>query len=183
MMKEKTMRALGIIRDALEFEDEGHRFYARSAEETGDPLGREMFRFLAGEEMKHIAKLRSVEQKLTKDEAWESLAEKGIAAERWNIRSVAQGLAQEMRLRSAIGADTSGQKALEIAEELERRGKAFYENAWRRIRDQAGRDLFAFLEREEEEHLRVITATREYFENPRGWLESVQGFDLSGDVE
>lgn len=180
-MKEKTERALGIIRDALEFEDEGHRFYARSAEETGDPLGRDMFRFLAGEELKHIEKLRSVEQKLLKDETWESLAEKGITAERWDIKSVARRLSQEMR--SQITADTSGLKALEIAQEMERRGKAFYESARRRTRDQAGRELFAFLEREEEEHLRIISATREYLENPKGWLESVEGFDLSGDVE
>lgn len=180
-MKEKIVKALGIIRDALEFEDEGQRFYARLAETTDDPLGQEMFRFLASEELKHIEKLQSVEQKLMKDGTWESLAEKGIAAERWDIRSVARGLSQEVR--SQIGPDTSGRKALEIAEEMERRGKAFYESARRRVRDEAGRELFAFLEREEEEHLRLISATREYFENPKGWLESVEGFDLSGDVE
>jgi len=180
-MKEEPVKALGIIRDALEFEDEGQRFYARSAETTGDPLGQEMFRFLASEELKHIEKLQSVEQKLMKDGTWESLAEKGIAAERWDIRSVARSLSQEVR--SQIGPDTSGRKALEIAEEMERRGKAFYESARRRVRDEAGRELFAFLEREEEEHLRLISATREYFENPKGWLESVEGFDLSGDVE
>jgi len=180
-MKEKIVKALGIIRDALEFEDEGERFYARSAETTDDPLGQEMFRFLASEELKHIEKLQSVEQKLMKDGTWESLAEKGIAAERWDIRSVARSLSQEVR--SQIGPETSGRKALEIAEEMERRGKAFYESARRRVRDEAGRELFAFLEREEEEHLQLISATREYFENPKRWLESVEGFDLSGDVE
>jgi rubrerythrin len=180
-MKEKPVKALGIIRDALEFEDEGQRFYARSAETTRDPLGQEMFRFLAKEELKHIEKLQRVEQKLMKDGTWESLAEKGITPERWDIKSVARGLKKEMQ--SQIGEDTSGHKALEIAEQMERRGMAFYESARQRIDDKAGQDLFAFLEREEEEHLRVISATREYFENPKGWLESVEGFDLSGEVE
>jgi rubrerythrin len=57
-MDKKTERILEGIKTAMEAELTGHAFYKNAAESTSDPMGKETFLRMAGEEMSHFSYLR-----------------------------------------------------------------------------------------------------------------------------
>jgi rubrerythrin len=61
--------------------------------------------------------------------------------------------------------------ALDKAMEVERQGKAFYEQAAVRVQDQMGKAVFQTLARDEVEHLRLLQAEHEAIENEQEWME------------
>jgi rubrerythrin len=64
--------------------------------------------------------------------------------------------------------------ALEKAMEVERQGKAFYEEAARRVQDAAGKAVFQTLAKDEVEHIRLLQAEYDQISNNSEWM------DLSG---
>jgi rubrerythrin len=61
--------------------------------------------------------------------------------------------------------------ALERAMEVERQGKAFYEEAAERVQDPMGKAVFQTLARDEIEHLRLLQAEYEAIESDQDWME------------
>lgn len=61
--------------------------------------------------------------------------------------------------------------ALENAMEVERQGKAFYEEAAERVQDPMGKAVFQTLARDEVEHLRILQAQYEAIHNAQEWME------------
>jgi rubrerythrin len=61
--------------------------------------------------------------------------------------------------------------ALEKAMEIERQGKAFYEEAAEHIQDPMGKAVFQTLAREEVEHVRLLHAEYETISNEKEWME------------
>jgi len=61
--------------------------------------------------------------------------------------------------------------ALEKAIEVERQGKAFYEEAADRVQDPMGKAVFQTLARDEVEHLRLLQAEHEAINNDQDWME------------
>jgi rubrerythrin len=54
------MKLKDALRKAIELEEWGHAFYMESAERTRNTEGASMFRFLAGEEVKHAQVIRKM---------------------------------------------------------------------------------------------------------------------------
>ena len=61
--------------------------------------------------------------------------------------------------------------ALEEAMEVERQGKAFYEEAAERVQDPMGKAVFQTLARDEIEHLRLLQAEYEAIDSAQEWME------------
>ena len=61
--------------------------------------------------------------------------------------------------------------ALEQAMEVERQGKAFYEEAAERVQDPMGKAVFQTLARDEIEHLRLLQAEYEAIDSAQEWME------------
>jgi rubrerythrin len=61
--------------------------------------------------------------------------------------------------------------ALEKAMEVERKGKAFYEQAAQHVQDPMGKSVFETLARDEVEHLRLLQAEFEAIEQQQEWIE------------
>lgn len=60
--------------------------------------------------------------------------------------------------------------ALEKAMEVERQGKAFYEEAAERVQDPAGKDVFRTLAKDEVEHIRLLQAEYDKIESEGEWM-------------
>jgi rubrerythrin len=60
--------------------------------------------------------------------------------------------------------------ALETAMEVERQGKAFYEEAAERVQDPMGKAVFQTLARDEIEHLRLLQAEYETIDSAQEWM-------------
>ena len=61
--------------------------------------------------------------------------------------------------------------ALEKAMEVERQGKAFYEEAAGRMQDAAGKAVFQTLAKDEVEHIRLLQAEYDQIVNDSEWME------------
>lgn len=55
---------------AMKFEEDGYRMYIKAGEETDDPKGKRMFKFLAKQENTHYAFLQKTHEYLTTEGAW-----------------------------------------------------------------------------------------------------------------
>jgi len=60
--------------------------------------------------------------------------------------------------------------ALEKAMEVERQGKAFYEEAAKRMHDPAGKAVFQTLAKDEVEHIRLLQAEYDQIANDSKWM-------------
>ncbi len=60
---------------------------------------------------------------------------------------------------------------LQRAMDIERQGKAFYQEATEQVRDPMGKRVFGTLAKEEVEHLRLLQTEYEAIQNDQGWVE------------
>jgi rubrerythrin len=61
--------------------------------------------------------------------------------------------------------------ALDKAMEVERQGKAFYEEAAERVQDPMGKGVFQTLARDEVEHIRLLQAEYDAIQSEKDWME------------
>lgn len=142
MSQSKEM--LDAIMRAIELEKETFDFFIKAEHKTFNPAGKRIFKWLAKTEEQHYIKLT---------ELYNSLHESG----RWVFYG---GSTFELTLAGEgeprVTLDTDDIEALRIAEKIEQRGMAFYEELIAKTSDQDGKVMLEVLRNEEIEHLRVI---------------------------
>ncbi len=69
-MVEDVTVALSILEGAIRIEQEGREFYLLAARTTQDGRGRETFRNLADDELKHLDLVQKQYASLTRDRRW-----------------------------------------------------------------------------------------------------------------
>ncbi|HUT16271.1 MAG TPA: ferritin family protein, partial [Anaerolineae bacterium] len=62
-------------------------------------------------------------------------------------------------------------EVLQRAMDIERQGKAFYQEATEHVRDPMGKRVFGTLAKEEVEHLRLLQTEYEAIHNDQTWVE------------
>ncbi len=143
MSQSKEM--LDAIMRAIELEKETFDFYVKAEHKTFNPAGKRIFRWLAKTEEGHYLKLT---------ELYTSLHESG----RWVFYGGSTfDLAPAGDDEHRVTLDTDDIEALRIAQGIEKRGMAYYEELIARTGDADGKAMLEALRNEEIEHLRVIT--------------------------
>lgn len=143
MSENKEM--LDAIMRAMELEKETFDFYTKAEHKTFNPAGKRIFKWLAKTEEGHYLKL---------NELYNSLHESG----RWvfyggSTFDLTPAGADEQQ----VTFDTDDIAALEIAQGIEQRGIAYYEEMIAKAHDSDGKAMMVTLRNEEIEHLRVVT--------------------------
>ncbi len=143
MSQSKEM--LDAIMRAIELEKETFDFYVKAEHKTFNPAGKRIFKWLAKTEEGHYLKLT---------ELYTSLHESG----RWVFYGGSTfDLAPAGDDEHRVTLDTDDIEALRIAQGIEKRGMAYYEDLIARTGDADGKAMLEALRNEEIEHLRVIT--------------------------
>lgn len=143
MSQSKEM--LDAIMRAIELEKETFDFYVKAEHKTFNPAGKRIFKWLAKTEEGHYLKLT---------ELYTSLHESG----RWVFYGGSTfDLAPAGDDEHRVTLDTDDIEALRIAQGIEKRGMAHYEELIARTGDADGKAMLEALRNEEMEHLRVIT--------------------------
>lgn len=143
MSQSKEM--LDAIMRAIELEKETFDFYVKAEHKTFNPAGKRIFKWLAKTEEGHYLKLT---------ELYTSLHESG----RWVFYGGSTfDLAPAGDDEHRVTLDTDDIEALRIAQGIEKRGMAYYEELIARTGDADGKAMLEALRNEEIEHLRVIT--------------------------
>jgi len=135
---------LDAIMRAIELEKETFDFYVKAEHKTFNPAGKRIFKWLAKTEEAHYLKLT---------ELYTSLHESG----RWVFYGgSAFDLAPAADDEHRVTLDTDDIEALKIAQGIERRGMACYEELIATAADADGKAMLEALRSDEVEHLRVI---------------------------
>lgn len=135
---------LDAIMRAMELEKETFDFYTKAEHKTFNPAGKRIFKWLAKTEEGHYIKLT---------ELYNSLHESG----RWVFYGGATcELAPAGDDEHQVTFATDDIEALKIAQGIEKRGMAYYEELIARISDPDGKAMLETLRNEEIEHLRIV---------------------------
>jgi rubrerythrin len=140
----QSKEMLDAIMRAIELEKETFDFYVKAEHKTFHPAGKRIFKWLAKTEEGHYLKL---------SELYNSLHESG----RWVFYGgSAFNLAPAGDDEHQVTFETDDIEALRIAQDIEKRGMAYYNELIAKTTDEDGKVMLEALRDEEIEHLRVI---------------------------
>ncbi len=146
-----------VIRAAMEIEKNGHRFYTEMAQQAQSELVREVFTWLAQDEVQHLRTLESLVSKYEAGSFWEDEEEFLPYLRRFADREIFPSGEQ---LVKALEGETPDMKALDLAIEAEERFAEYFRLAASKARTSEGQEAFAWLASEEESHAGALKDRR-----------------------
>lgn len=146
-----------VIRAAMEVEKNGHRFYSSMAQRASDPLVKELFGWLAQDEVEHLRRLNRLEEQFEDDMIWAD-EEFLPYLQQFRDSEIFPSVAQ---LEQVLSGDHADLEVLELALEAEEKFAAYFRKAEANARSGDGKEAFAWLAAEEERHARVIRERRD----------------------
>lgn len=152
------------LRAALEFEQRGHDYYKRIADQSENPLTKGVFAGLAQEELYHMDRIRELSEETG---AGESLSAPAGSLED-AVRLIFEG--SEWTEREAWTLDNA--EAYEYATNLEREGHALYTRFAEEAESEAERVFFRALLKEELKHLTALENVYNYLQHTGDWFAS-----------
>ena len=159
-----TLTALHM---AIQTEIDGHNFYQRFAQQSGDPNAQQMFDRLARDEIMHLEMLRNTKAMLEQTGEW--AAYKRVTFE----EMPAAPIFSRERVEQNVVAHTSDLSALRVAYLIEKDAVDFYTRAGAETGDPNGKRMFQDLAHMETGHLMLLE--REY-NLLRDQFQSAMGF-------
>jgi rubrerythrin len=151
-----------VIRAAMEVEKNGHRFYAEMAEKAGHPIVRELFAWLAQDEVGHLATLQKLVPRYEDGAFWED--------EDVFLPYLRRFADQELfpspeRLAEALATDAPDLAAMDLAIEAEERFADYFHQAAKQARTDEGIEAFSWLAKEEERHAALLKERKQKLMN------------------
>jgi len=141
------------MRIALQTELNGIQFYTMAAEKTEDKKGREVFKMLAEDEKKHFRELQKHFNSLTSSNKWAPSISLGEAS--FMFKKESPIFSEE--LRSRVKEKHFEISALSIGALLESNSIDFYRKMKEETDEPVAKELFAKLQKWEQNHLEAIT--------------------------
>ena len=176
-MGDLNMPVKEALAAAIEMEKKGQKFFSETAGKADEELAKEVFTFLAAEELNHIR-------------AIEKFNEEYLAGEKIDVEHLIDDLKQgrPMQTIDELFKNLSGSVPLEgtnldaynFAMEFERKGGEFYKKAEAEASDPAAKKLFGFLVGEEQKHFKIVESCLLYFDNPEEFFHQREGWHVEG---
>ncbi len=147
-----------VIRAAMEVEKNGHRFYSVMAMKARSELIREIFTWLAQDEVAHLRTLEELVPKYRDSAFWDDEDAFLPYLQRFRDKEI---FPSAERLEEVLAGDDPDLKTLDLAIEAEERFADFFRHAASRARSPEGKEAFSWLTAEEERHAAAIRERRQ----------------------
>lgn len=147
-----------VIRAAMQVERNGHRFYSSMADKSEEPLLKELFSWLAQDEVEHLRRLNALEEKFEEGVFWDNADEFMPYIQQFRDKEIFPSAARLEQVMQEEGADL---KVIDLAIEAEVMFAAYFRKAEEAARDADGKEAFAWLAAEEERHAKILQERRE----------------------
>ena len=159
-------QALAVLRQAIQNEIAGQRFYTDAAFYCIDPWAKETFANLAREEEDHTRLLLAEHQTLSTQRRWlprEVAMARGQDVDVTQVTFTGDDMAEQLfppqwSAEEAIDRRSDDLAALAFGIKIEMRAVALYQGQAEKIEDVAAREAYNFLVQEETRHYRQLTA-------------------------
>ena len=171
-MAKRRPDAVEALKLAIERERGANKFYRKAADMTQDPDGKRTFKWLAKEELRHLAKLRQQLRSVLDNNRWLEWRRATAPLERTEFPPLSEAVGM-----AKVGAGE--RDALRQAIESEREAIAFYQEAEDSTPDLQGKTMFKALAREEEGHLALLEEELEWI-TKSGKYFTLHRFTLRG---
>lgn len=162
---------------SIEMEKEGYNFYKKTAETATDKMTKDVFEFLAGEELKHIEAIKKYyDAEIAKSTIdFDSFIGSHTSE---NVKKAIMNLFDG--LDKKIQVDKSDIEAYRFARDFEKKSESFYREAATKATGPNVKKLFEFLVEEEIRHFQMIDDSIAYLENPAEWFHRIEKWHVEG---
>lgn len=142
-----------VIRAAMEVEKNGHRFYSTMSARAESPLAREIFAWLAQDEVQHLRTLEDLVPKYEEGAFWQDEEQFLPYLRRFSDSEI---FPSAERLEEVLRSSQSDLKTLDLAIEAEEKFAAYFHKAAECARTPEGREAFSWLAGEEDRHAEAL---------------------------
>ncbi len=147
-----------VIRAAMEVEKRGHRFYSAMAAKAQRPLIKEIFTWLAQDEVSHLRTLEELSARYEEGAFWQDEEAFLPYLRRFSEQEI---FPAPERLEEVLAGPDPDRRALDLAIEAEERFAEYFHAAARRARTRDGQEAFRWLAAEEERHAAALHERRD----------------------
>jgi rubrerythrin len=154
-----------VIRAAMEVEKNGHRFYSIMAQKARSELVREIFTWLAQDEVSHLKTLEELVPRYQSGAFWEDEEAFLPYLQRFRDKEI---FPSAERLEKVLAESDPDLKALDLAIEAEERFAEYFHQAAIQARSSEAKEAFSWLAAEEENHAAAIRERRRKLLSARG---------------
>ncbi len=147
-----------VIRAAMEIEKQGHLFYATVAEKAKGELAKEVFSWLAQDEVKHLETLEKLIPHYEDGAFWDNEEYFLPYLRRFADERV---FPSPETIEAVLECEGGDLKALDLAIEAEEKFADYFGHAATRARTDEGKQAFSWLAKEEIGHAKVLKKRRD----------------------
>ena len=172
-MEKRRMKAVDALKLGIERENGANKFYQKATQATRDQNGKNMFDWLAKEELRHLARLRQQMKSVLDNNKWLE----------WKRVTAPMNKTEFPSISEATGTttiDASEMDALRQGIKSEQDAIAFYKDAEDSTPDLKGKNMFRALGKEEEGHLSLLEEELQWLTQSRKYF-TVHRFQLRAD--
>lgn len=170
-MAKGSEEMLKWLRVALDYEDEGLRFYTKAAGEASNALSRRLFRTLAGQEIEHAKRIEEIYALIEQGRrlpAPEKLKKVGGYVElEKDIKDFFKTTDKESLRRDLGNVD-----AMKVALEIEKKSYDLYAELIKDARNASEKEFLTALKNEEQNHMDALDNVYYYLTDPEMWFAS-----------
>ena len=176
-MSQSSLHEKKALSAAIEMEEMGFSFFKDSAAKAKDSFAKEVFEFLAGEELNHIKAIEKFHESYMTGHPGDSAKLIKDIQDNSAISAIRHLFDQLSDKRPITGTDMD---VYIFAMDFERKGEAFYTKAEADAVDPNAKKLFGFLVGEERRHFKILESCQAYFENPAEFFHQREKWHLEG---
>jgi rubrerythrin len=156
----KYFSGFEVVRAAKEVEKNGHRFYSTMSDRASDPMLKELFTWLAQDEIEHLRRLTQLEAKY-QDGSFADYDEEFLPY--LNQFSDTKIFPDAERLEEVLKTDSADIRALDMAIEAEEKFADFFLKASCMAQTEDGKEAFSWLASEEARHAKILHERRDKY--------------------
>jgi len=168
---------LGVLRRAMQIERDGYRFYMEVAERAVSERGKEVFRGLAADETSHLHLLLVEYEVLESGKGWldpDQALEQELDFDPASPDLPGEEYPEPMPIftPARVPSLDNDLAALEFAMETEQMSYDLYRTSAEEQPDQAAKEVYEMLAREENKHYVLLQNSRDYLLNNQTWWDT-----------
>lgn len=159
--KEKT-----AMKISLEQEEKGYQFYKETAEKTKDKATKDIFNYLAKEEIRHIDRIKKWNESMAKEVDFDFLVD--LKEETLDDTKELFGKIVS-EYREEVKATDDDISAYDFSMNLEKTSYDFYKKSRDESDNEKIKEFYQFLMKEEEYHFLLLQNLKEFLTDPVSW--------------
>jgi len=167
---------LNALKVALDNEMREHKFYQQNAERTLNPVGKAMFKQIAGEELEHYERLKQLHENWQKEKKWPETVP--LKVKNTAVKNLLKEAARNASVKAKGDADDL--KAIQTAIGFEAKGTEYYAKLRDEVADPKEKAFFGLLANIEHEHYVSLKDTEQYMIDPATWFREKEEGGLDG---